>query len=58
MILFVCLIVVLLFSSIHNEHAVMLLDQKSGKVKVRPHEKDCRLIVNGAPVTTETALVS
>jgi hypothetical protein len=42
---------------IHNEHAVIILDQKTNKVKIRPIEKDCRLIHNGTSVTGETTLV-
>ncbi len=35
----------------------MTLDPKTNKVKIRPCEKDCRLIINGTAVTAQTELV-
>ncbi len=40
--------------SIHNEHAILRLD--GNKVKVKPCEKDCRILVNGSAITGETDL--
>ena len=39
---------------IHNQHCILKLDGK--KVKVKPCERDCRVLVNGAAITGETDL--
>ena len=41
---------------IHSEHGILTLDQAKNKVKIRPYEKECRILVNGAPITGETDL--
>jgi len=45
------------FLSIHKEHAVLLLDSKTGKVVLKPFSKDCRILVNGSPLTEEIEIV-
>ena len=41
---------------IHSEHAIITADHKHHKVKIRPCEKDCRVLVNGTAITGETDL--
>jgi len=38
---------------IHNQHAILKLSDKKDKAFVRPCEKDCRILVNGAAITGE-----
>ena len=41
------------FFRIHNQHAILKLSDKKDKAFVRPCEKDCRILVNGAAITGE-----
>ena len=41
---------------IHDEHAILKLDEKTGIVKIRPFTKECRILVNGAAINGETDL--
>jgi kinesin family protein 1 len=45
---------IIVYYSIHNEHCVLKLDGK--KVRIKPCEKDCRVLVNGSVITGETDL--
>ena len=42
--------------SIHNQHAIIKLSAKKDKAFITPVEKDCRILVNGGPITAETPL--
>jgi kinesin family protein 1 len=44
------------FSSIHIQHALIKLNEKKDKAFIRPCEKDCRVLLNGAIITGETSL--
>ena len=46
----------LFHSRIHDEHAILKLDEKTGIVKIRPFTKECRILVNGAAINGETDL--
>ena len=41
---------------IHDEHAILKLDDKTGIIKIRPFTKECRILVNGAAINGETDL--
>ena len=41
---------------IHAEHAILTLNQTTNKVKIRPFGEDCRILLNGAPITGATEL--
>ena len=41
---------------IHNQHAIIKLSNKKDKAFITPVEKDCRILVNGAPINGETPL--
>ena len=42
---------------VHEAHAFVKLDKKTGKAFIRPGEKDCRLLVNGSPISEEVRLI-
>ena len=42
---------------VHEAHAFVKLDKKTGKAFIRTGEKDCRLLVNGSPISEEVRLI-
>ncbi len=38
---------------VHEAHAYVRVDKSTAKAFIRPGEKDCRLLVNGSPVSEE-----
>ncbi|KAB7507962.1 Kinesin-like protein KIF28P [Armadillidium nasatum] len=49
--------IVMIGPSMQENHAVITVDKK-GVVKLKPHNNDCRVLVNGNPINCETELQS
>jgi hypothetical protein len=38
---------------VHEAHAYVKLEKNTARAFIRPGEKDCRLLVNGSPISEE-----
>jgi hypothetical protein len=43
---------------VHEAHAYVKLEKNTARAFIRPGEKDCRLLVNGSPISEEVISIT